>query len=123
MSYLNHKPGSIEEIVASQNLKFREDSGYQKMFKKELEKAGKGIGAMTPAEKKAFFNKIDDKYKSKSVTLRTSTHNLLSNLSEVIVPGYTLSIPNTIDLIANKVSSSMGTIKGTTDENKTAKKA
>ena len=57
-----------------------------------------------------------DKYKSKSVTLRTSTHDLLSNLSEVIVPGYTLSIPNTIDLIANKISSSMGTTKGTTDE-------
>src|SRR6056300_1479998 len=36
------------------------------MFKKELEKAGKGIGAMTPAEKKAFFNKIDDKYKAKN---------------------------------------------------------
>ena len=65
-----------------------------------------------------------NKYKSKTVTLRTSTHNLLSNLSEVIVPGYTLSIPNTIDLIANKVSSSMGTItNGTTNANKTAKKA
>jgi len=64
-----------------------------------------------------------DKYKSKSVTLRTSTHDLLSNLSEVIAPGYKLSIPNTIDLIANKVSSSMGTIKGITNENKTAKKA
>ena len=58
-----------------------------------------------------------DKYKSKSVTLRTSTHNLLSNLSEVIAPGYKLSIPNTIDLIANKVSSSMGTTtNGTTNE-------
>ena len=64
-----------------------------------------------------------DKYKSKSVTLRTSTHNLLSNLSEVIVPGYKLSIPNTIDLLANKISGSMGTTKGTTDENKTAKKS
>jgi len=36
------------------------------MFKKELEKAGKGIGAMTPAEKKAFFNKIDSKYTAKN---------------------------------------------------------
>ena len=58
MSYLKHKPGSIEEIVAKQG-SYREDSGYQKMFKKELDKAGKGIGSMTPAEKKAFFNKID----------------------------------------------------------------
>ena len=58
-----------------------------------------------------------DKYKSKSVTLRTSTHDLLSNLSEVIAPGYTLSIPNTIDLIANKISGSLGTTtEGTTDE-------
>ena len=65
-----------------------------------------------------------DKYKSKSVTLRTSTHNLLSNLSEVIVPGYTLSIPNTIDLIANKISGSMGTTtKGTTDEKEKIQKA
>ena len=65
-----------------------------------------------------------NKYKSKSVTLRTSTHNLLSDLSEVIVPGYTLSIPSTIDLIANKVSSSMGSAtKGTTDDTKTAQKA
>ena len=66
-----------------------------------------------------------DKYKSKSVTLRTSTHSLLSNLSEVIAPGYVLSIPNTIDLIAKeKISSSMGTAtKGTTDDIKTAPKA
>jgi hypothetical protein len=36
------------------------------MFKKELEKAGRGIGAMSPKEKKDFFNKIDDKYKAKN---------------------------------------------------------
>ena len=65
-----------------------------------------------------------DRYKSKTVTLRTSTHSLLSNLSEVIVPGYTLSIPNTIDLIANKISGSMGTTtKGTTDEKEKIQKA
>ena len=48
---------------------YKEDSGYQKMFKKELEKAGKGIGSMTPAEKKAFFNKIDKKYTAKGEDL------------------------------------------------------
>ena len=64
-----------------------------------------------------------DRYKSKTVTLRTSTHSLLSNLSEVIVPGYTLSIPNTIDLIANKISGSMGATKGTTDEKEKIQKA
>jgi hypothetical protein len=35
------------------------------MFKKELDKAGKGIGSMSPAEKKAFFSKIDKKYTAK----------------------------------------------------------
>ena len=70
MSYLKHKPGSIEEIVAKQS-SYKEDSGYQKMFKKELEKAGKGIGSMSPAEKKAFFNKIDKKYTAKDEGMET----------------------------------------------------
>jgi len=66
-----------------------------------------------------------DQYKSKSVTLRTSTHSLLSDLSKVIVPGSVLSIPNTIDLIAKeKINGSTGTkIKGTINENKTNQKA
>ena len=63
-NYLKHKPGSLEEIVAKQG-SYREDSGYQAMFKKELDKAGKGIGSMSPKEKKAFFNKIDSKYTAK----------------------------------------------------------
>ena len=63
MKYLKHKPGSIEEIVS----KLRpEDSEYQAKFKKELDKAGKGIGAMSPKEKKDFFNKIDKMHKAKS---------------------------------------------------------
>ena len=70
-NYLKHKPGSIEEIVANQTSKFREDSGYQKMFRKELDKAGKGIGSMSPAEKKAFFNKIDKKYSAKDEGMET----------------------------------------------------
>ena len=74
MGYLKHKPGSIEEIVAKQG-SYREDSGYQKMFKKELDKAGKGIGSMTPAEKKAFFNKIDSKYKGKNEGMETMVPN------------------------------------------------
>ena len=74
MSYLKHKPGSIEEIVTKQS-SYREDSGYQKMFKKELDKAGKGIGSMSPAEKKAFFNKIDSKYKGKNEGMETMVPN------------------------------------------------
>ena len=62
-NYLKHKPGSIEEIVS----KLRpEDSDYQAKFKKELEKTGKGIGAMSPKEKKDFFNKIDKMHKAKN---------------------------------------------------------
>src|SRR6056300_1828399 len=69
MKYLNTKPGSIEEIAANMS-KHQNESGYQDMFKRELEKAGKGIGSMTPAEKKAFFNKIDDKYKAKNEDIK-----------------------------------------------------
>src|SRR6056300_1653458 len=67
--YLNTKPGSIEEIAANMS-KHQNESGYQDMFKKELEKAGKGIGSMTPAEKKAFFNKIDSKYTAKDEAVK-----------------------------------------------------
>ena len=70
-NYLKHKPGSIEEVIAKQTSSYREDSGYQKMFKKELDKAGKGIGSMSPAEKKAFFNKIDKKYSAKDEGMET----------------------------------------------------
>ena len=64
MSYLKSKDGSIEASIKEmqKNLK---DNAYQQMFKKELEKAGKGIGAMSDMEKKDFFNKIDKKYKGK----------------------------------------------------------
>ena len=65
MSYLKHKPGSIEELLNNQVSKLN-DNAYQDMFKKELDKVGKGIGAMSPKEKKDFFNKIDDKYKAKN---------------------------------------------------------
>ncbi|MAB61214.1 MAG: hypothetical protein CMO46_11860 [Verrucomicrobiales bacterium] len=63
MGYLNNKPGSIEEVIAKQTAL---ESDYQDKFKKELEKAGKGIGSMTPAEKTAFFNKMDKKHSAKN---------------------------------------------------------
>ena len=65
MSYLKHKPGSIEELMANEASKLN-DNAYQDMFKKELDKAGKGIGGMSPKEKKDFFNNIDKKYKAKN---------------------------------------------------------
>lgn len=63
MSYLEKKPGSLEEVISQ---KTRLEAGYQDKFKKELEKAGKGIGAMTPAEKSAFFKKIDKMHTAKN---------------------------------------------------------
>ena len=72
MSYLKQKPGSIEEIINKLSSKVLE-SDYQDKFKKELEKSGKGIGAMTPKEKKAFFNKIDKMHTAKNESLE-ETH-------------------------------------------------
>ena len=69
--YLNTKPGSVEEVVANMNKTLRQDGAYQDMFKKELDKAGKGIGSMSPKEKKDFFNKIDSKYKAKNEDLNS----------------------------------------------------
>lgn len=43
----------------------REETEYQKFFKKALEKAGKSIPQMSDEEKKAFFNKIDSAWKGK----------------------------------------------------------
>ena len=63
MKYLKHKPGSIEEIAAKMK---PEDSDYQAKFKKELDKAGKGIASMSDKEKKDFFNKIDKMHKAKN---------------------------------------------------------
>ena len=64
MSYLESKTGSIQEVVKEMQ-KHLKDNAYQDLFKKELEKAGKGIGAMSDMEKKDFFNKLDKKYKGK----------------------------------------------------------
>jgi len=58
--YLEIKPGSIAEAA----IRLRDD--YQAYFKKELEKAGKGIAQMSDAEKKAFFNRVDKAYNAKS---------------------------------------------------------
>src|SRR6056300_1295597 len=84
--YLNTKPGSIEEIAANMS-KHQNESGYQDMFKKELEKAGKGIGSMTPAEKKAFFNKIDDKYKAKNENIKEGRYEVTGTVTYQGVSG------------------------------------
>ena len=83
MSYLKHKPGSIEELMANEASKLN-DNAYQDMFKKELDKAGKGIGGMSPKEKKDFFNKIDDKYKAKNEELSAAQKKLPPALQKAI---------------------------------------
>ena len=74
MKYLKSKPGSLE-AAAGKVSSFATEQEYQKMFKKELDKAGKGIGSMSPAEKKAFFNKIDKKYSAKDEGMETMVPN------------------------------------------------
>ena len=86
MKYLNTKPGSIEEVVANMS-KHQNESGYQDMFKKELEKAGKGIGSMTPKEKKDFFNKIDDKYKAKNEDIKEGRYEVTGTVTYQGVSG------------------------------------
>ena len=83
MSYLKSKDGSIEASIKEMQ-KNLNDSAYQKMFKKELEKAGKGIGAMTPAEKKAFFNKIDSKYSAKNEDLNKDDEKVVNKVKDML---------------------------------------
>ena len=72
--YLKTKEGSLEDLAKQMQNKVLE-SDYQDKFKKELDKAGKPIGQMTGAEKKAFFNKIDKKYTAKDEGIETMVPN------------------------------------------------
>ena len=82
--YLNTKPGSVEEVVANMNKNLRQDGAYQDMFKKELEKAGKGIGAMSPQEKKDFFNKIDKMHKAKNEDLNKDDEKVVNKVKDML---------------------------------------
>ena len=82
--YLNTKPGSVEEVVANMNKNLRQDNAYQDMFKKELDKAGKGIGSMSPKEKKDFFNKIDSKYKAKNEDLNSKDASVVKKVKDML---------------------------------------
>ena len=63
--YFETKKGSLEDMVAGVT-EGKQSEDYKQLFKKELEKAGKGIGAMSDQEKKDFFNKIDKKHTAKN---------------------------------------------------------
>src|SRR6056300_1054392 len=83
MTYFNTKAGSVEESVKGLS-KDLNDSAYQDMFKKELEKTGKGIASMSPKEKKDFFNKIDAKYSAKTEELSAAQKKLPPALQKAI---------------------------------------
>jgi len=83
MTYFNTKAGSVEEAVKGLS-KDLNDSAYQDMFKKELEKTGKGIGSMSPKEKKDFFNMIDKKYKAQNEELSAAQKKLPPALQKAI---------------------------------------
>ena len=59
MTYLKQKPGSIEDVVAQHQAKYKEQ-GYKQKFQEALENIMGGIGSMTPKEKIAFFNKVEE---------------------------------------------------------------
>jgi hypothetical protein len=83
MSYLKSKDGSIEASIKEMQ-KHIKDNAYQDMFKKELEKAGKGIGAMSDQEKKDFFNKIDKKYKGKNEDLNKDDEKVVKKVKDML---------------------------------------
>ena len=83
MSYLKSKDGSIEASIKEMQ-KNLNDNAYQQMFKKELEKAGKGIGAMSDQEKKDFFNKIDKKYKGKNEDLNKDDEKTVKDVKDML---------------------------------------
>ena len=62
MTYLKQKPGSIEDVVAKQQAQYQSPT-YQKKFDEELKNTMGGIGSMTPKEKIAFFNKVEEEWK------------------------------------------------------------
>ena len=83
MSYLKSKDGSIEASIKEMQ-KHIKDNAYQDMFKKELEKAGKGIGAMSDQEKKDFFNKIDKMHKAKNEDLNKDDEKVVKKVKDML---------------------------------------
>ena len=83
MSYLKSKDGSIEASIKEMQ-KHIKDNAYQDMFKKELDKAGKGIGAMSDQEKKDFFNKIDKMHKAKNEDLNKDDEKVVKKVKDML---------------------------------------
>ena len=83
MSYLKSKDGSLEASIKEMQKNIK-DSAYQDMFKKELEKAGKGIGAIAPQQKKDFFNKIDIMHKAKNDDLNKDDEKVVNKVKDML---------------------------------------
>ena len=62
MTYLKQKPGSIEEVIAKRQEQYQ-DPKYKAKFEETLKNTMGGIGSMTPKEKVAFFNKVEEEWK------------------------------------------------------------
>jgi predicted transcriptional regulator len=56
----------------------KEESEYQKFFKKALEKAGKSIPQMSDDEKKAFFNKIEKTWRKKAKMTKNELYDIIN---------------------------------------------
>jgi DNA-directed RNA polymerase subunit RPC12/RpoP len=83
--YLETKKGSLEDMVAGVT-EGKQSEDYKQLFKKELEKTGKGIGSMSDMEKKAFFNNIDKKHKAKNEdSKKVQKMNVKKSSGETIV--------------------------------------
>jgi hypothetical protein len=76
--YLKTREGSLEDLAKQMQNKVLE-SDYQDKFKKELDKAGRPIGQMTGAEKKAFFNKLDKMHTAKDEQVIKEKKNYKNN--------------------------------------------
>ena len=77
------------------------------MFKKELEKTGKTIPQMSDAEKKAFFDKMDSKYKAKNEGYGESYSKQVINAAKM----YMKDSSCTYEMAAEKYGCSVEEIK------------
>jgi hypothetical protein len=63
---------------------------------------------------------MTDRYKYKSISLKNSTYQRLTNLTKELIPGVNLSGAKAVEVIIDKVSSFEG-ITGTADAKETKK--
>ena len=77
-----------------------EESEYQAFFAKALEKAGKGVNAMSDEEKKAFFNKIDTAWNGKGEKSESVSEDIAAELPKAIIPS---AVKQKLELAIDKI--------------------